>query len=336
MQKIDSWFIYSFEYFNNVPKLRMTLRTDKNSFGLSPANLDYFEFHIDDKELAYKLYSFRKQFFNVSKLATYMIENNHITVCQYNAIVLSIKERLTKGRAKQLEQINKPEVLAKIRASNKRTAKLRGRIVASIWSSKEGREKYITAINDKEVIKRRIKSFKLTIAKNYEKYIQAMRMPSRKLKIAAAAVAMWKRKSRDEKQRMRPLPGRRTHIVNNIKMNLPESLIANWLTDNQILWKYENPFVDNCGNTYYPDFFIADKGVIIQHYGDFWHANPIKYKAEDELFKGVTVAQKWALDQEYERILREDFGFKVIIIWENELFNNTNTVFENLTKELLC
>jgi G:T-mismatch repair DNA endonuclease (very short patch repair protein) len=333
MPSLDAWFAYSLAFIDGAPKARMDLRTNKYYKGLSPANLDYFEFHVDDQSLAHELYEFRKQFFNVNKLLEHMLVIKAITHDAYTEAIKLLEQKYQKGRVRQQKGISTPEALAKIRASNKRTAKSRGLQVASRWASTEGREKYLASLRDESVIRRRVETFKETIAKNHDEYLQAMRAPQRCLKISVAASEMWARKSPEEKQRMRPSPGRRVHVVNGVKMNLPESVIATWLSKNRICWEYEKPFHHN-DVTYYPDFYIGQSNTVVQHYGDFWHANPSKYQASDILFEGYTAADKWASDREYERILRDTWNLKIVVVWENELMNNTAAVFERLTKEL--
>ena len=55
--------------------------------------------------------------------------------------------------------------------------------------------------------------------------------------------------------------------------------------------------------------------------GDFWHANPDKYKSEDILAHPthpISASDIWLRDR-YKKILAEKYGNRVIYIWEQEL-----------------
>ena len=66
---------------------------------------------------------------------------------------------------------------------------------------------------------------------------------------------------------------------------------------------------------YYPDIRI-DKKIIIEFFGDYWHANPQKYKENDIIHHKLTAKQIWDNDKKRIKTL-EDNGFKIFIIWEN-------------------
>lgn len=73
-----------------------------------------------------------------------------------------------------------------------------------------------------------------------------------------------------------------------------------------------------------PDFInVNGKKLIIELYGDYWHANPLKYKEDNILIKfggSHLVKDIW----EGDRIRLEkfkEFGYDCLIIWESELMN---------------
>lgn len=70
------------------------------------------------------------------------------------------------------------------------------------------------------------------------------------------------------------------------------------------------------GKWYYPDILISDK-YIVEYNGNFWHANPSKYKEDDIIHHHFTARDIWIRDK--QRL--EDFdsaGYKFLIIWEDE------------------
>lgn len=72
--------------------------------------------------------------------------------------------------------------------------------------------------------------------------------------------------------------------------------------------------------------------VIIEIYGDFWHANPISYHADDIItFPGrhVRAGDLWNKDVDRRKVL-EQLGFQVEIIWENEWKKDRESVIRRM------
>jgi G:T-mismatch repair DNA endonuclease (very short patch repair protein) len=66
---------------------------------------------------------------------------------------------------------------------------------------------------------------------------------------------------------------------------------------------------------------LLENNIIIEMYGDYWHANPIFYKDNDIFYtwEGPQFAKEiWQKDLIRKHHI-EMFNYKVIIIWENEL-----------------
>lgn len=72
--------------------------------------------------------------------------------------------------------------------------------------------------------------------------------------------------------------------------------------------------------TYFPDYIDLSKNKIIEFYGDYWHANPIKYSVNTKIFE-KTAQEIWDHDKQREDKLKE-LGYKVLVIWENEYRKN--------------
>ncbi len=68
------------------------------------------------------------------------------------------------------------------------------------------------------------------------------------------------------------------------------------------------------------DFALPGK-VLIEVQGDYWHANPAIYKADDffaNAGNGMTAAEIWKRDAEKKQHA-ESKGFKVVYLWESDL-----------------
>lgn len=83
---------------------------------------------------------------------------------------------------------------------------------------------------------------------------------------------------------------------------------------------------------FYPDIRI-DKNIIIEFYGNYWHANPRIYKSTDIIHHKKTAKESWEYDKKRITIL-EDNGFKVFIVWEDKYKDNRKEIINNLIKQL--
>jgi G:T-mismatch repair DNA endonuclease (very short patch repair protein) len=74
------------------------------------------------------------------------------------------------------------------------------------------------------------------------------------------------------------------------------------------------------------DLYIEEFNLIIEINGDFWHANPNKYKAHDILKfpkKVKTASEIWEKDR-IKKELAENLGYNTFYIWENEINKSTD------------
>lgn len=80
------------------------------------------------------------------------------------------------------------------------------------------------------------------------------------------------------------------------------------------------------------DFAYRDK--VIEFNGDYWHANPKKYKADFIVKISKKIAKDiWARDEErIKKII--DNGYKVKIVWENDFRSDRNAMIEECVQWL--
>lgn len=86
---------------------------------------------------------------------------------------------------------------------------------------------------------------------------------------------------------------------------------------------------------YYFDFRLDKTNILIEVNGDYWHANPNKYKAEQKLnFHGKFFKAKdiWKKDKE-KRLAAEKKGFVILYLWEEDIDLLSEKELENFTKE---
>lgn len=83
---------------------------------------------------------------------------------------------------------------------------------------------------------------------------------------------------------------------------------------------------------FYPDIRI-DKNIIVEFYGNYWHANPKMFNQDDIVHHHLISKQIWQRDQERIDILKNN-GFKIFIIWQDEYQNNKRQVIKKLINEI--
>jgi len=84
------------------------------------------------------------------------------------------------------------------------------------------------------------------------------------------------------------------------------------------------------GRWFYPDIII-DNCVIVEFYGNYWHANPRMYEADDIVARDLKARDVWDNDKERVSILKNN-GFKVFIVWQCEYENNEKLVIQKIIK----
>lgn len=94
----------------------------------------------------------------------------------------------------------------------------------------------------------------------------------------------------------------------------PELILANLL--NEVSIRFIKQFSIF---RYYCDFYLPDYNLIIEVDGDYWHANPKKYSAEDEIGgKKMKAQQIWEVDQKKSDSIISQ-GFNLMRIWSSDL-----------------
>ena len=119
-------------------------------------------------------------------------------------------------------------------------------------------------------------------------------------------------------------------IINahHIKKSNPQMIIEGILRDEKV------EFIDEYKIfPYYVDMFCVKEKKVIEVYGDFWHANPLKYKKDDILNfpKGekVLVEDKWNKDIERINHIKLQ-GYDVLVVWEHDINSDIENVKEKI------
>lgn len=116
-------------------------------------------------------------------------------------------------------------------------------------------------------------------------------------------------------------------FVSPKSLTKPHRKVILWLNEYKISFKIEQPI-----NVYVVDILIGNK--IIEVNGDFWHANPNKYNADDMIpLPGasylINASDIWDREQKRTNQLIA-LGYEVLVLWESEIKQSI------VAKEIMC
>ena len=120
--------------------------------------------------------------------------------------------------------------------------------------------------------------------------------------------------------------------------------VEGWLQEGQIQFEVEVPnkfrlFNEMLQKEYNPivDILLEEYKLVIEVYGDRWHANPVKYSKSDIIPRWdgeVTAEHIWELDKTRTSQI-ESFGYRVIVLWENDIISHPEKTKQSLFN-LIC
>ena len=89
--------------------------------------------------------------------------------------------------------------------------------------------------------------------------------------------------------------------------------------------------VQLCGR-FLVDGFVAEKRVVIEYHGSFWHMHESLFKPDDvNRVTGWKASSKWAEDQGRVKYLQAA-GYAVFVVWD---FEATEEMAQQIAKELI-
>lgn len=105
--------------------------------------------------------------------------------------------------------------------------------------------------------------------------------------------------------------------------------------DNVMYGEYEKLQWSKSGDLYYFDFFIPELKFVIEFNGDYWHCNPSKYKGEYyHPHKKMTAFQIWEYDDIKKNVIKNEFGYNVFVVWENDVKKHKDEVIDKIIFEI--
>jgi hypothetical protein len=133
-----------------------------------------------------------------------------------------------------------------------------------------------------------------------------------------------------------PNPG--CHHKNSVKLSHPHRMLSEKLFENNITHENEVVIYDASVFTKYkaPRVDIMIGRLVVEVFGDYYHANPRKYLPSDliSLFRGKKQAHEiWSHDfARLEKLCR--CGYQTMVVWEYDIKHNLTAVIERIQHEL--
>lgn len=134
-----------------------------------------------------------------------------------------------------------------------------------------------------------------------------------------------------------PHPG--AHSLKRVKISTPHMLLSAALVTSAIQHKNEvvvyNPTIFSKYKSPRIDILIGSN-FAVEVFGDYFHANPEKYKPSDLIsrFKGkVEARQIWEEDAKRLESLRK-CGYQVMVVWEKDIKYNLQQVLKDINAAL--
>ena len=98
--------------------------------------------------------------------------------------------------------------------------------------------------------------------------------------------------------------------IKNYLFDIGHNFNMNYATNNGEI------FIQDDNNTYFYDCYIKELNLVIEYNGDYWHANPKKYKSTD-IIRDKEVSDIWKYDKYKESLVKENH-YNIEIVWESE------------------
>lgn len=80
---------------------------------------------------------------------------------------------------------------------------------------------------------------------------------------------------------------------------------------------FDKPITEQ-GKTYRPDFYIPKLNLIVECYGDYWHANPNLYEETALIFRNIAAKDIWDRDIERSAFYCEN-GYNFVYFFQSDM-----------------
>jgi len=342
MNIILEYFDVTLTIKNDFPTIKLSLKECKKirfdvplkcktSSGrlVCQTGLKYYVHYLGE-DIGAKVYSERKRLFSKFNLInwyinTYPADENINCLRRHYEYLKTID---SKGLTTFYSSEKSKETREKLKFAARKNASETSKRNKALWTP-EFRENFIKSIDySYENHGRKVSDF---YENNRDYILKLANLPSRVSKISIAAKNMWRRfkETNDVKLKNIICSGRnKNYCVNDCKMNSIEYQVALIINSIGLDWKYEEVFSFG-KKAYAPDFYIPSKKLIIEAYGDYWHANPSIFSDSKKIFKIKTAKEIWEKDA-LKKLTFETNGYRYLFFWESDIVSNVDAIKEKI------
>lgn len=334
---IKKYFDISIKWLGNEPKIKLSLKQVYKKDKLAPVKKvrdngqvvvqtgEKYYTHYLGIEDGVRVFQARKKLYSIYFLIDWAAEHVCKSKDEKDRLLAAKnrkKERNSEGLKKHYSSDAGIKTKEKLRSRSEYWAPIIGKMNANLWKVGGYKEKIMI---DREKTGFYEKNQKKMLKKYQDVDYRATMLEKARGKKRTDAISkkskeMWanaKKYNSALYDRMRCSSINKNFVIDGIKMNSIEYSIATILNESGISWVYEKR-VDCENQSYIPDFIIEDKKIIIECYGDFWHANPLLFQPENFLMRGLVVKDVWKRDKEkIDNLTR--LGYKCLVFWESEI-----------------
>ena len=132
-----------------------------------------------------------------------------------------------------------------------------------------------------------------------------------------------------------------TQGYSNISQELFDEIRKNISVTDEIYYeKLNNEYIVICDEThlYRVDFYDKTKNIIIEFYGDYWHANPLTYDKDNLFIRNdykITSQEIWNYDMQREILIKKSLNNPIFkIVWEHEYIDDKLKIIDECTNIL--
>lgn len=348
---IFNYFDCKLEWKLDIPKFTITLKNEykmgkshpfrpNSKIPYSGIEKEYYTYYLGDTELANNVFVERKKlvskhaqlkwWMGVVELDDKIIDD--IEKYLYN-IGKNISDKLNSHYNSEAGHVTKQ----KLKTRSEKWAPIIGKINSDKWKDNNWRETEMrrrteTGFYEKVADKNRKR---MQDAEYHRKFMRSMNDVGRLNLISKSSKKMWERMRRDKPDayyRIINSGPNKNFILNGYNMNRVEYLMGSLLNDIGMEWEYEKDFDFN-GKVYVPDFYISDCKLVIECYGDYWHANPNIYTTGDIIFNHIMVEDIWNRDVVRMNAFIQS-GYSFLPIWESDIKNNIKKVKDTICRNI--
>lgn len=186
------------------------------------------------------------------------------------------------------------------------------------WNKKEYRQKQSTS-ERREQRSSTMKS--LWNSEGFrEKWMEGIQSEVRKEKIRQHSIKKWEYARESDLElyyRMSHSSINKHHKVHQKPATSIEFKMSGILEKVGYVFVFDQPITHD-NKTYRPDFYIPSLNLIVECYGDYWHANPEMYEESALIFRNITAKDIWVRDEE-----RKNFycrcGYNFVYFYQSEM-----------------